>query len=289
MLSAAVIGSAIAASVPTITIAPGVNLPVIALGTGSGQKGDVVNATQLWLKAGGTAFDTAYNYQDEQEIAAGLAQAGAARDSVFLETKIPCGTYAQAKGWIADNLKELNVTYTDLLLIHHETCRGLPGSIADTWKALEEALSAGQTRAIGVSHFKAADINKLMETATVLPSVNQCSLSVSFHDDETIAFCRSKGITYQSFSPLCGGGNGSSCPYGSVLKIPQVIQIAASHNVSAAQVGLKWIIQQGLPLTTAIWREDYMLEDLDLWSWGNLTDAEMKTLSAVGKTNATFA
>eukprot|EP01065_Artemidia_motanka_P044281 TRINITY_DN627_c0_g1_i6.p4 TRINITY_DN627_c0_g1~~TRINITY_DN627_c0_g1_i6.p4 ORF type:complete len:129 (+),score=47.63 TRINITY_DN627_c0_g1_i6:794-1180(+) len=128
-----------------------------------------------------------------------------------------------------------------------------------------------------------------METATVLPSVNQCSLSVSFHDDETIAFCRSKGITYQSFSPLCGGGNGSSCPYGSVLKIPQVIQIAASHNVSAAQVGLKWIIQQGLPLTTAIWREDYMLEDLDLWSWGNLTDAEMKTLSAVGKTNATFA
>lgn len=67
-----------------------------------------------------------------------------------------------------------------------------------------------------------------------------------------------------------------------VLTVPQVQQIAAAHSVVAAQVGLKWIVQQGLPLTTAVWRQDYMVEDLDLWSF-NLTAAEMATLSSVYK------
>jgi diketogulonate reductase-like aldo/keto reductase len=67
---------------------------------------------------------------------------------------------------------------------------------------------------------------------------------------------------------------------------PEVVAIAKVHSVSAAQVGLKWIVQQGLPLTTAIWELDYMTEDLDLWSWGSLTAAEMKTLSAVARCHA---
>ena len=111
--------------------------------------------------------------------------------------------------------------------------------------------------------------------------MHQAELSVSFHDDATIAYCRAHGITYQSFSPLCGGFNGSSCRGKNVMSQPEVIAIAKVHSVSAAQVGLKWIVQQGLPLTTAIWKLDYMKEDLDLWGWGNLTAAEMKTLSAV--------
>eukprot|EP01047_Picozoa_sp_COSAG01_P037193 COSAG01_NODE_2942_length_6815_cov_103.694312_3_plen_65_part_00 len=63
------------------------------------------------------------------------------------------------------------------------------------------------------------------------------------------------------------------------------MEVAAAHNVSSAQVGLKWIVQQGLPLTTAVWRLDYMLEDLDLWTF-NLTSAEMEALSAVANHSA---
>merc|ERR1711935_876813 len=128
------------------------------------------------------------------------------------------------------------------------------------------------------------DIEKLMETAKIKPAVNQCELSVSFHDDATIKYCQSQGITYQSFSPLCGGFNGSSCSMRggkNVMTIPLVQQVAATHNVSAAQIGLKWIVQQGLPLATAVWKLDYMNEDLDLWSWGNLSAKEMTQLSAV--------
>ena len=159
------------------------------------------------------------------------------------------------------------------------------GSIKATWKALVEARAAGWTKAIGVSSFSVKELSELDPK----PSVNQAELSVVHHDDATIKYCREQGIVYQSFSPLCGGANGSSCTWKggkSVLTVPEVQTIAKAHNVSPAQVGLKWIVQQGHPLACASWREDYMKEDLDL-SWGNLTDSEMMILSKVQAKAAT--
>lgn len=64
------------------------------------------------------------------------------------------------------------------------------------------------------------------------------------------------------------------------MDIPEVISIGQAHSVSPAQVALKWIVQQQRPLACANWRKDYMLEDIDLWSF-TLTDDEMDTLTAV--------
>ena len=109
--------------------------------------------------------------------------------------------------------------------------------MAETWAVLEEAQAAGQARSIGVSNFRIADLEMLAASAKVRPAVNQCSHSVSYHDDATAAYCEQRGIVYEAYSPLCGGANGSSCDHGSVLSIPLVQQIAISHGVSAAQVG----------------------------------------------------
>ena len=72
------------ASGPTVPVAPGVNMPFVSLGTGSGQKGDVVNATALWVQAGGVGIDTAYDYMDESDIARGLKIAGKSPSSMFI-------------------------------------------------------------------------------------------------------------------------------------------------------------------------------------------------------------
>ena len=88
-----------------------------------------------------------------------------------------------------------------------------------------------------MSNFRIADLEMLAATAKVRPAVNQCSHSVSYHDDATAAYCEQRGIVYEAYSPLCGGANGSSCDHGSVLSIPLVQQIAIAHGVSAAQVG----------------------------------------------------
>ena len=62
-----------------------------------------------------------------------------------------------------------------------------------------------------------------------------------------------------------------------------VVVVSLAKDEIVSEVGLKWIVQQGLPLATAVWRADYMKEDLDLWSWGNLTASEMSALSAVAQ------
>jgi|EP01046_Picozoa_sp_COSAG06_P006386 diketogulonate reductase-like aldo/keto reductase len=80
--------------------------------------------------------------------------------------------------------------------------------------------AAGKSEAIGVSNFEIDDLSTLARTPRpdhkprVTPALNQCKLSVVHHDDATIVYCRQQGITYQSYSPLCGGFNGSSCSRG---------------------------------------------------------------------------
>ena len=60
-----------------------------------------------------------------------------------------------------------------------------------------------------------------------------------------------------------------------------VVSIAKVHNVSGAQIALKWLVQQGISAVTAVHRPEYVAEDLDLWSWGNLSAAEMAKLAAI--------
>lgn len=267
-----------AAQVPTVKIAPGVRMPMVNLGTGSGMHGDVSQATVDWIANGGRGIDTAYDYNDESKIAVGLQRAAVARGDVFLTTKIPCQkTYKSAAQKIQSNLDQLKVSQVNLTLIHfpggcNEKQRG------ETWRALEDAQASGQTQAIGVSNFEISHFEGLAKTQRVVPALNQYSHSVKYHNDELIEYTASKGITHMSYSPLCGGFNGSSCSHGNVLKLPELVSIGEAHGKSSAQVALKWIVQHGHPLATAVWNPEYITEDLDLWSWGNLTSGEMATL-----------
>eukprot|EP00930_Biecheleria_cincta_P059759 TRINITY_DN45481_c0_g1_i1.p1 TRINITY_DN45481_c0_g1~~TRINITY_DN45481_c0_g1_i1.p1 ORF type:complete len:308 (-),score=41.15 TRINITY_DN45481_c0_g1_i1:79-1002(-) len=272
---------------PVVPIAPGVVMPLVSLGTGSGQKGDVVNATATWIKIGGVGIDTALIYRDQPKVRQGILTAGISASSVFITTKVPCGTYEEVSKGVQESLDQLGVSMVNLTLIHafpnpQVACARSPGaSIKDTWRALVDAKRSGKTRSIGVSSFGSHDLIELQSYGGELPAVNQCSLSVGHHDDETMQLCDKLGITYQSYSPLCGGFNGSSCKHGNVMTLPEVKTIAGAHKVSPAQVALKWIVQQGRPLAVASWLQQYMEEDLDLWSWGNLTDDEMNTLTKV--------
>ena len=277
-------------AIPSVPIAPNVPpLPLVSLGTGSGQHEDVAAATELWLRLGGRAIDTAWLYEkfhkSESGVAAGIAASGVPAHEIFIITKVMCSSFEQVSRMVDDNLRRLQTT-PKLTLIHFPGTGHFPcsdgGSVAETWRALEAARAAGKTASIGVSNFGVADLRELKRAAKVWPpAVNQGSMSVGYHDDETISFCGQEGTTYMAYSPLCGGSNGSSCQHGSVMHLPKVQSIAKVHNVSAAQVALKWLVQQGRPLATAVAREDFTREDLDLWSWGNLSVSEMAALEGI--------
>lgn len=269
---------------PTIDIGRGVALPMVALGTGSGQHGPVANATRLWLQnSSGVGVDTSLDYKDEWAVAAGVAASNVGRADVFLETKITVGRPVLK---IIEAILQLRTSYVDLLLIHYP---GTKAANAEAWAALEVALRLNRTRAIGVSNFSPSQLDALRETATVWPpAVNQLELSVSYHDDAALAYNKKRGIVVQAYSPLCGGFNGSSCTARggkNVLSLPEVQAVAQRYGVSPAQIALRWIVQQGYPLATAVWAQQYMLEDLDLWSF-SLDIAAMQLLSDVYKSGS---
>jgi len=272
VLTVVLSSSAMAAlNIPTQQIAPGLHMPVISIGTWT--EGTPANSSLIvdnWLSLGGRGIDTALIYFDQAEVAASIARSGVSRADIFMTTKIPgC---ADAANLIEKDLKDLNTTYLDLVLIHGPI--GL--SCAATWRAMEPFVQAGRVKAIGVSNFKQKDLEPILKIATVPIAVNQIEHNIFSHDDATVAFCKASNITVEAYSPLGSPGRHKTGP--SVFTDPTVAKIAKAHNVSAPQVALRWIVQQGHVLTVLSERLDYDTEDANLFSFA-LSEAEMETLS----------
>ena len=141
----------------------------------------------------------------------------------------------------------------------------------ERWSGVPFILKAGKARAIGTSHYCQRHMEDVLEIATVKPALNQCAMSIGSHDDATIAFCKSHNITYEAYSPLRHVN----------LTDARITPIASAHNVSTAQVALRWINQQGIVVATSPgMKREYVVEDLALGDF-TLTDGEMATLSAI--------
>merc|ERR1711957_892526 len=190
--------------------------------------------TKNWLAQGFRGIDTALIYNDQKDIAAAIEESGIPREEIFITSKLP-GCAAAAASVDAD-LKQLNVDYIDLMLIHSHIGLSCP----NTWKVLEDYVAQGKLRSIGVSNFNVKQLQQIMDMATVPIAVNQIDYNVFKHDEEIIAFCDANNITVEAYSPLSGASGAQS-----VFKDETVKSIAATHNVSAAQVALRWIVQRG--------------------------------------------
>lgn len=293
--------------VPTVEVAPGVELPMMIVGGVNGTNTPMYPQTSnysLWLQLGGRGIDTAWEYQTSAGIAKAVRDSGIPRSEIFIEHKIPgslhrpcsadkckgfpspppvIGHYTpdMARAYLADNLHRLGeaIGYIDLLLIHEPCDYGskvyseeAARECAAIWGVLEEALSNGTARAIGVSNFGKQQLEALMSVATVKPVVNQCRMAVGTYDKETHDYCREHGITYQAYSPLQASKAGSALAES----------IGLAHNVSKYQVMLRWHAQHGVPFVTASEKESHLVSDMAIFDF-NLTDADMDQLDNVKK------
>jgi len=257
-------------NIPTKEIAPGVHMPVVNMGTwtsGSLKRESAYAIASNWLAQGGRGVDTALIYFDQTEVARAIVNSGIAREDIFITTKIPGCADAQID--IDLDLAQLRTDYIDLLLLHSP----LGISCAATWRVLERNVRNGKLKAIGVSNFNKRNLQEILRGANIKPAVNQISYSVFGHNEDTIQFCHENNITVEAFSPLGGAHGGRS-----VFREPTIKSIAVAHNVSAAQVALRWIVQRGDVMTALSSSKEHQANDADLWSF-TLTDDEMTNLN----------
>ena len=275
-LTAAAYGKVVSHELPTFEIAPGVIMPAMNLGHTDDGSGDS-SSVELWISLGGRGIDTAYDYFNQAQVAAGInesiAKGTVTREDLFITTKISpkiC-TRAAALAAVQEDIKELGLT-PDLVL-HHFPCEHhhARGSNVEVWKGLQDALQQGLTRSIGVSNYVASDLAPVLAAGGKPPALNQCQMSIGSHDDATIAFCKSHNITYEAYSPLRHLN----------LTDPRLTLVATAHKVQSAQVALRWINQQGVVLATSPGsNREYVSEDLAIDGF-TLTDDEMASLSKI--------
>lgn len=287
MLACLLLGAASAAAptVPTVTIAPGVEMPLLGLGTGPPYKPNETHAAALEaLRMGYVAIDTAHNYRNQPAIAAAIRESGVPRSSIFITSKVPGSmSYADTIAVAAQNLEELNTTFVDLLLVHFP-CPSQPynesaGSRAlrqAQWKAMEAIHRAGGARAIGVSHHCERHLRDILDVATVRPAANQVEYHVGMAGGaDAQAFMRAQGIALASFLPLCGQCDDRSA----LIDGPLVSAIGRAHNVSGAQVALRWLVQSGVPAIPRSRSAAHLRDNLALFDFA-LSAAEMARLDA---------
>ena len=149
-------------------------------------------------------------------------------------------------------------------------------------------------RAIGVSHYCQRHLQDVMDIATIPIAVNQVQYHVGMGSPTTSganatdnkAFCDANGVTYQSFSPLCGPcQDAQGNPDRSLITGPLVTSIGKRYGKSGAQVSLKWQVQSGIPVIPKTDNPVHLRENIDLFAW-TLSDADMATLSAATSRSA---
>lgn len=235
----------------TYTLSNGVEIPVVGFGTWQTPDGDVAEeSVEAALAAGYRHIDTASAYENEEGVGNGIKKSGIPRADIFLTTKLwnEDHGYEATRKAIDTSLAKLGTDYVDLWLIHWPNPQSFRDSWqqsnSETWRAMEEALKAGKTRAIGVSNFRAHHMDELLKTAEITPMVNQIFLNPSDMQPDVVEYNKAHSMLTEAYSPL---------GTGRIFQVPQLQEMAEKYGRSIAQLVLRWSLQHGfLPLPKSV-------------------------------------
>lgn len=230
----------------TFTLANGVAIPKLGLGTWRIDDGAVGQVVRDAIGIGYRHIDTAQAYENERGVGEAVRASGVAREELFVTTKLAaeCKSFADARARIDGSLKTLGLDHIDLMLIHspqpwtefREGEHYFDGNL-EAWRALEEAYEAGKLRAIGVSNFEAPDLDNLLDRGSVAPMVNQILAHVGNTPFDLIDYSLSKGMLVEAYSPVA---------HGAALKNAQLAEFAGKYGVGVAQLCIRYCLQLGL-------------------------------------------
>ena len=218
-----------------VALSDGNSMPLLGLGVWDAKSGkETYDAVIHALSKGYRHIDTAEMYGNEKDVGSAVIDSGIAREEIFITTKLwDSGLgYDHALNAFDVSLKKLNLEYIDLYLIHWPG----KGSRREIWSALERIKKEGRSLSIGVSNFALKHLNEILINANFTPAVNQIEMSPFLHQQEISSFCKKENIHLTGYSPLARGPRFNN---------PLLCSVAEETNKTAAQVMIRWAIQNG--------------------------------------------
>ena len=261
-----------------ITLNNGVKMPV--LGYGVYQVPDLEECERCVLDAisiGYRSIDTAQAYNNEQAVGNAIVKCGVPREELFITTKvwISNGGYEKAKASIEESLKKLKTDYIDLLLIHQPF-----NDYYGTYKAMEEAYKAGKIRAIGVSNFYPDRLIDLCQFVEITPAINQVETHVFQQQKAAHKIMEKYKGQHESWGPFAEGRK-------DFFSNPLLNEIGKKYGKSAAQVALRFLIQNNVVVIPKSVHKDRMEQNFNVFDF-KLNDEDMKAISALDEEESAF-
>ncbi|MHC1946444.1 aldo/keto reductase [Bradyrhizobium sp. UFLA06-06] len=253
----------------------GARIPAIGLGTWELRGRICARIVEQALRLGYRHIDTAEIYDNEREVGEGLRASGVKRDDVFVTTKV-WTTHFMAKDLeraAKESLARLRLTEVDLLLLHWPNPQ-VP--LAETLGALARVRQAGLARHIGVSNFNAALIEEAVATCPEPLACDQVEYHPYLDQADVIEACRRRGMAFVAYSPIAKGR---------VKGDRALARIGDRYRKTAAQVCLRWLVQQNVSAIPRTSKLERLQENIDIFDF-ELSVDDMRDISAIGSADA---
>lgn len=257
------------------TLANGVKVPKIGLGTWQIPNGEETYNSVMWaLKNGYRHIDTAMAYGNEESVGKAIKDSGIAREEIFVTTKLPAEHkgYEIAKECFNKSLELLGTGYIDLYLIHapwpwSEWGKDCTEGNIESWKAFEEIYAEGKARAIGVSNFEPKHLNPILDMCKTVPMVDQICFHIGNRQEETVAFCKENNIQLMAYSPLATGR---------IVDDEDIVKMAEKYGKTTAQICVRYCIQKNAIVIPKSTKEERIISNAQVDFV--ITEEDMKLL-----------
>ena len=254
----------------TVTLNSGYQMPLNGIGTYSLTGDTCYNAIRNALDSGVRLIDTAYMYHNEEEIGRAIRDSGIPREEIFVITKIYPSQFDDPEGAIEMALEKLDIGYIDMMLLHH------PGdNDVEAYKAMEKYVETGQIHSIGLSNWYVEELEEFLPQIDITPALVQNEIHPYYQENDVIPYIQNLGIVVQGWYPFGGRGHTSE-----LLNDEVIVEIANNHNISSAQVILRWNLQKGVVVIPGSSNPDYIKENTELYHF-ELTEEEMNKINAL--------
>ena len=256
----------------TVTLNSGYEMPLNGIGTYS-LTGDVCYVSIMSaLESGVRLIDTAYMYNNEEEIGRAIKDSNIDRKELFITTKLYPNQYSNPEEAIEMALEKLDVEYIDLLLLHH------PGTNdVEAYQVMEEYVRKGKIRSIGLSNWYIEELEEFIPQITIMPAVVQNEIHPYYQELEVVPYVQSLGIVMEGWYPFGGRGHTSE-----LSNDETIVEIANNHQVSSAQVILRWNLQRGIVVIPGSSNPEHIKENTEIYHFA-LTDEEMQKIEELNR------